>query len=366
MAFGERKREIGVAARNQLQTNVNNTIFGFKNHRDLYDKEEPSFNKIVELRRSLTSEISYNVTFMNEELFLSPQQVTAMLFRKIKADVNAAIRPEEVTGCVIAVPSYFTVSQQKSVLLAAGIAKLECISLIKETTATAINYSFYKEISTPINVIFMDFGNASLQIFACAFSNRKLEILAEVSELIGGRDFDEMLADNLINQINAENATKENKRFYVGLLIEVEKLKEKMSANTDKMSLDIQHLLTDDSSTSLSMERSEMEEICQSLFTTIKQLMEKCLQESNIPLEEIHSIELVGGSSRIPKFKSIIKEVLGKAPIATMNQDEAVSRGAVLKTLISRKKRGYEIIEKPFQSESVSFSSGYLTVGDVR
>lgn len=73
--------------------------------------------------------------------------------------------------------------------------------------------------------------------------------------------------------------------------------------------------------------------------------MEYYLKMSKISLEEIHSIEIVGGSSRIPKFKRTINEEFGKAPIATMNQDEAVSRGAFLKSRISKTKKNFQIVE---------------------
>lgn len=303
------------------------------------------------------------VKYLNTSKIFDTIQITAMIFAKLKADVNAVMKPEKVSGCVIAVPSYFTVSQQKSVLLAAGIAGLECISLIKETTATAINYSFYRKISTPFNVFFMDFGHTSLQIFACAFTEKKLKILFEGSELIGGRDIDETLAEHFIQVLNRPNATKENKSFCVGLLNEVEKLKIKMGANTDQLPLNIQHLLDDDN-ISLSMQRSEMEEKCAPLFTKIKELMEKCLKDSNLSVDDIHSIELTGGSSRIPKFKSIVEEVYGKAPIATMNQDEAVSRGAFLKSRMKTKK-DFQIVEKLEMEQNKSDMEGLLEISKV-
>lgn len=341
---------MGVAAKNHHNTNVNNTIYGFKSFLGAYNKRKSSaFNFFTTDENSEDVSLCYNVSYMNNIEQLSPQQITGALFAKIYADANAALDTERATSCVIAIPSFFSSSEQASVLIAAGIARLQCEYLIKETTAVAINYGFYKKFLNPVIVIFVDFGHESIQISACSFEDKKMEIIAECSEYIGGRDFDEILATHFLKKISVRNPQL-SESFCVGLLNEVQKLKHKMSANTEKMTLNISHLITDNS-VSLTMERSEMEAICQALFKRIENLMRHFLEDSKILLGDIGSIEIVGGSSRIPVFKKIIFDVFGKPPSNTMNQDEAIARGCLLR--MSPKFKNYKIIEKEFPKQGV-------------
>lgn len=312
----DKKRELGVAAKNQQAANLGRTWDDFK-------------QRLGENR--------------NQDKTLSIEQITAMFLSKLKADAMFVVN---VLGCVIAVPSYFTPSQNKALLIAAGAAELNCHNLIRETTAIAINYGIYKKFPTPINVFFADFGHSSLQIFACHFSESGIEILAEKFALIGGRDIDKKLENHFLKQL--KNEIDEN--FHFALREESERLKHKMSVNTTEMPLNIQNFLKDDIM-QLSLQRSEMEEICSSSFDQIKKLLKECLEESKLNSDQIHSIEIVGGSSRIPKFKTLIKEVFGKHPLETMNQDEAVSRGCVLSSFLPRKRRNFVVKDKPLLGE---------------
>lgn len=274
-----------------------------------------------------------------------------MLLSKIAADAQVFLQTNErIIGCVIAVPSYFNVQERKTVLLAAAIARLDCQFLIKETTAVAINYSLYTKFATPVNVVFIDFGQSSIQMSACRFSDRRLEVIDEVSELIGGRDIDETLADYFIDACKIRGANKRSKIFSVQLLHEVEELKKKMSCSAERLPLNFNQLFKCEP---ISMERAEMEKICAPLFEKIEHLMRLCLERSKLKVDEIHSIEMVGGSSRIPIVATLVENVFGKAPNATMNRDEAVARGCLLKYLMNVQRKTFKINEKPFPDNEV-------------
>lgn len=117
------------------------------------------------------------------------------------------------------------------------------------------------------------------------------------------------------------------------MMTEVEKLKKNMSANSTKLPLNIECFMNE-MDVSSSLQRSEMEELCSHLFQRIEKTMRKLLVDSKLNLEDIHSVEIVGGSSRIPAVKQLIEQIFGKPASTTLNQDEAVSRGAALQCAI--------------------------------
>lgn len=283
--------------------------------------------------------IGIRVSYMDEEHVFSPEQITAMLFTKLKVDAAVALQTQ-IYDCVITVPSYFTNAERKALLDAAGIAGLNCLRLVNETTATALSYGFYKQDLPALeekarNVVFVDFGHSSIQISACAFNKGKLKMLAATSDLVGGRDVDLMLAEHFSKEFVTKYRMdpRTNKKAFIRLLAEIEKLKKQMSANSTKLPLNIECFMNDTDVAS-SIQRVDMEEICKHLFQRIEEVMRRCLRESKLTLDEIHSVEIVGGSSRIPAVKQLIELIFGKTSSTGLNQDEAVSRGGALQCAI--------------------------------
>lgn len=341
VAFDGKKRIIGVAAKNQQVTNMNNTVSGFKR---LLGRK---FND-PHVQREITSiptkveqlpdgNIGFRVNYLDQEQCFTPEQLTAMLFTKLKETSTKALQAQ-VNDCVITCPVYFTNSERQALLDAAQIAGLNCLRLMNETTATALSYGFYKPDlpeDKSRNVIFVDCGNASLQVSACSFTKGKLKMLASSWDQIGGRDFDMVLADHFAKEFNERYKlnVRSNARAYIRLLAEIEKLKKQMSANSTKLPLNIECLMND-VDVSSSMHRGEMEELCGHLFQRVEATFRKLLVESKLTLDEIHSVEIVGGSSRIPAIKLLIEQTFGKPASTTLNQDESVSRGAALQCAI--------------------------------
>lgn len=320
----------------------------------------PRFQLLPPLHEQKSGNFLYNVNCMSHELAISPQQVATILLLALKTTARAALVPAEVTGCVIAVPSYFTASERKSLFVASTVAGLNCKHMIKETTAIAINYGFLKKFTTPSNLIFIDFGYSSFQIAACAFSGKEIRILAEKSALIGGRDIDETLAEHFIQTLDKADASKDNRKFSLALFEGVEKMKRKMSFDEAKIKFNVKRL-NSGFDNHLEMQRLKMEELCKDFFTKIEECMGKCLSDSKLRLEEIHAIEIVGGSSRIPLVKELVKKVFGKLPVVTMDQDEAVSRGCYLRSMMPQDS---EIIEigKPLANDESGPSASSQSV----
>lgn len=341
VAFDGKKRIIGVAAKNQQVTNMKNTVGGFKRllgrkFNDPHVQHElTSIPARVEARGD--GSIGIKVNYLGEDQHFGPEQLTAMLFTKLK-ETSAAAMQTQVNDCVIACPVFFTNAERKALLDAAQIAGLNVLRLMNETTATALAYGFYKNDlfeDKPRNVIFVDFGHSSLQASACAFTKGKLKMLASTWDQIGGRDIDLALGDYFAKEFQERykiNA-KTNARANLRLLTEIEKLKKQMSANSTKLPLNIECFL-DDIDVSSSMQRSQMEELCAPVLQRVEQTFKRLLAESKLQLDDIHSVEIVGGSSRIPSVKQLIEQVFNKPASTTLNQDEAVSRGAALQCAI--------------------------------
>lgn len=343
IAFAGKKRILGVAAKNQQVTNMKNTITGFKRllGRKFNDPHVQSEAKKLPFRLEQKSDggIGIRVNYMDEEHVFSPEQITAMLFTKLKETTVNALQAQ-VNDCVLTCPSYFTNAERKALLDSAAIAGLNVLRLVNETTATALSYGFYKQdLPEPEaksrNVIFVDCGHASLQISACAFNKGKLKMIACASEQVGGRDFDLIMAEwfskDFITKYKVDPRT--NPRAFLRLLTECEKLKKQMSANSTKLPLNIECFMNEIDVTS-SMQRVDMEEMCSGVFKKIELTMKRLLKESKLSQDDIHSVEIVGGSSRIPTIKNMIEQIFGKTASTTLNQDEAVSRGGALQCAI--------------------------------
>jgi len=179
---------------------------------------------------------------------------------------------------------------------------------------------------------------------------------------LGGRDFDTLLAQHFCQDFrkryNIDPTT--NHRAYVRLITEVEKIKKQMSANATKLPLNIECFM-DDKDVSGTMCRADFENMSADLFARVESTFFNCLESSSnkqtdlfrraiyikdsnlscivlfyseLDPKEIYSVEIVGGSSRIPAIKQLIEKVFGRAPSTTLNQDEAVARGCALQCAI--------------------------------
>ncbi|KAK5643268.1 hypothetical protein RI129_007113 [Pyrocoelia pectoralis] len=340
IAFSGKNRILGVAAKNQQITNMRNTVYGLKR---LLGRRfnDPQVQRELQLLPFTVIETSsggtgIKVNYLNEDHIFSPEQCIAMLLTKLK-DTSATALQTQVNDCVISVPSYFTNNERKALLDSASIAGLNVLRLFNETTATALAYGIYKQDlpgpdEKPRNVIFVDCGHSSLQVSACAFHKGKLKMLATTADPnLGGRDVDLILADYFCKEFQTKYRidAKSNARAFVRLLAEVEKLKKQMSANSTTLPLNVECLMEDKDVRS-EMKRADMEAMCDTLFQRVEVTLRQCLEQSGLALEDIHSVEVVGGSTRIPSIKSLIEKVFHRTASTTLNQDEAVSRGCAL------------------------------------
>ncbi|KAJ6662283.1 hypothetical protein lerEdw1_012447 [Lerista edwardsae] len=344
VSFGSKSRAIGVSAKNQLITHANNTVFNFKRfHGRTFndpfvqkEKEHLSYC-IVPMKNG---SVGIQVAYMDEDRLFSVEQITAMLLTKLMETAENNLK-KPVTDCVISVPSFFTDAERRSVLDAAQVVGLNCLRLMNDMTAVALNYGIYKQDlpapeEKPRLVVFVDMGHSAFQVSACAFNKGKLKVLGTAFDpFLGGRNFDERLVDHFSAEIKTKYKLdpKSKIRAVLRLYQECEKLKKLMSSNNTDIPLNIECFMND-TDVSGKMNRAQFEELCADLLARIETPLRSLLEQIQLKVEDVHAVEIVGGATRIPAVKEKIGKFFSKDVSTTLNADEAVARGCALQCAI--------------------------------
>lgn len=249
-------------------------------------------------------------------------------------DIAARELKTGVTDVVIAVPGWYTDIQRRALYDAALIVGLNPLRLINDTTAVALGYGITKsdlpDPENPRHVVFVDVGHSGLSVAVIAFSKGQLIVRGTAYDRhIGGRDIDYALVQHFAEQfkhkykVDVLSSPKAVFRLTAGC----EKLKKVLSANSDAP-LNVESLMNDiDASSKLS--RDELEALIQPLLVRIQPTVEAALKSADIALDAIDAVELVGGSTRVPAVRACIQKAFpNKVLSTTLNQDEAIARGA--------------------------------------
>uniref|UniRef100_A0A8C4WKX1 Heat shock protein family A (Hsp70) member 4 like n=1 Tax=Gopherus evgoodei TaxID=1825980 RepID=A0A8C4WKX1_9SAUR len=372
ISLGSKTRAIGNAAKSQIVTNVKNTLHGFKKmHGRAFDDPYVQGERVrlpYELQKMPNGSVALKVRYLDEERPFAIEQVTGMLLAKLKETSESALK-KPVADCVISVPSFFTDAERRSVMAAAQVAGLNCLRLMNETTAVALAYGIYKQDlpaleEKPRNIVFVDMGHSAYQVSVCAFNKGKLKILATAFDpFLGGRNFDEALVDYFCGEFRTKYKlnVKENARALLRLYQESEKLKKLMSANASDLPLNIECFM-DDLDVSSKMNRAQFEQICAPLLAKVEPPLRTVMDQAKLQREDISSIEIVGGATRIPAVKEQISRFFGKDISTTLNADEAVARGCALQCAIlspAFKVREFSITDVVPYSITLRWKSSY-------
>ncbi|KAK0213327.1 heat shock protein 70 family [Desarmillaria ectypa] len=337
VAFGPKQRSIGEAAKTQETSNFRNTIGSLKrlvgrtlNDTDVQDIEKKFINaSLVDVHGSVGTEVAY----LGEKQTFSATQLVGMYLAKLR-DIAANELKTGVTDIVIAVPGWYTDIQRRAVLDAAAIAGLNVLRLINDITAAALGYGITKsdlpEPESPRHVIFVDVGHSSLSVSVVAFSKGQLTVKSTAYDRnLGGRDIDYALVQHFSEEFKGKYKidVMSNPKATFRLAAGCERLKKVLSANAEAP-LNIESIMNDiDASSKLT--REEYEGLIASVLDRIPAPLQRALEDSELTLDQIDAVELIGGSTRIPAVRARIQSVFpGKALSTTLNQDEAVARGA--------------------------------------
>ena len=251
VGFSDKQRIMGVGAKNQLLTNLKRTVFNFK-HMLGRKFRDPMVQEVIKglpyaIHEGSSGEIRIQIPYMGQDRAFTPEEITAMLMTKLKETAEEALKTK-VKDIVISVPAYFVDSERRALMDAASVAGLNVLKLMNDTTATALAYGIYKQdLPAPEekarNVIFVDCGHVGVQVAAASFNKGKLTMRACTFDRnnCAGRAFDKALvryfAEDFKSKTKLDPFSKP--RALLKLETEVEKIKKQMSANTNKLPLNI-------------------------------------------------------------------------------------------------------------------------------
>ena len=262
----------------------------------------------------------------------NPQEISAMVLQKLKADAEAYLG-ETVTQAVITVPAYFSDSQRQATKDAGRIAGLEVLRIINEPTAASLAYGLDKEESHKILVY--DLGGGTFDVSILEIGDGVFEVLATNGDTrLGGDDFDNRLIDYIAEAFRKENGIdlKQDRMAFQRLKEAAEKAKIELSGamNTNINLPFITADATGPKHLDMTITRAKFNELTADLVEKTITPMNNALRDAGLTAAQIDKVILVGGSTRIPAVQDAVKKVTGKEPFKGINPDECVAIGAAI------------------------------------
>ncbi|KAK6979254.1 78 kDa glucose-regulated protein [Biomphalaria glabrata] len=327
------ERLIGDAAKNQLTSNPENTVFDVKRFigRSWDDKSVQHDIKFYPFKVVNKNNKPYVVVDTSDgEKTFAPEEISAMVLGKMR-DIAEEYLGKKITNAVVTVPAYFNDAQRQATKDAGVIAGLNVMRIINEPTAAAIAYGLDKKDGEK-NILVFDLGGGTFDVSLLTIDNGVFEVVSTNGDThLGGEDFDQRVMDHFIKLYKKKKGKdiRKDNRAVQKLRREVEKAKRALSS-AHQVRLEIESFFEgEDFSESLT--RAKFEELNMDLFRSTMKPVKQVLEDADLKTDDIDEIVLVGGSTRIPKVQQLVKEFFnGKEPSRGINPDEAVAYGAAV------------------------------------
>ena len=262
----------------------------------------------------------------------TPQEISAMILQKLKADAEAYLGTS-VNQAVITVPAYFSDAQRQATKDAGKIAGLEVLRIINEPTAAALAYGMDKETDQKIMVF--DLGGGTFDVSLLEISDGVFEVLATAgNNRLGGDDFDQRVIDWMADKFKAENGVdlRNDKMVMQRLKEAAEKAKIELSGMTST-NINLPFITATAAGPlhfDATLTRAEFDRITADLVEKTMQPLAQVLRDAGLSASQIDKVLLVGGSTRIPAVQEAVKKFTGKEPFKGINPDECVAVGAAI------------------------------------
>ena len=303
------ERLVGQIAKRQAVTNPDNTVISIK--------REMGTNKKVNIE--------------GDEF--SPQEISAMILQKLKADAENYLG-QKVTQAVITVPAYFSDSQRQATKDAGKIAGLEVLRIINEPTAAALAFGMDKEDQDQ-KIMIYDLGGGTFDVSILDIGDGVFEVLATNGNThLGGDDFDQRIIDYLVSEFKKSNGIdlSTDKMAMQRLKEAAEKAKIELSG-MQQTQINLPFITADAQGPKhldVTLTRAKFEELIRDLIDATRVPVEQAMKDAGVTANDIHKVLLVGGSTRVPAVQEAVKKITGKEPDKGINPDECVAIGAAI------------------------------------
>lgn len=325
------ERLVGQVAQRQRVTNATNTIYGVKRliGRKFSDDEVQKDHDIMPYKIVKKGD-GVAVTMGDKDY--TPEEVSAMILSKIKADAEAFLG-EKVTEAVITVPAYFDDSQRQATKDAGKIAGLEVKRIINEPTAAALAYGLDSKKDEKIAVF--DLGGGTFDVSILELGDGVFEVRSTNGDThLGGEDFDNRIVNHFLEVFKNQEGVdlKSDKAAMQRLKDEAEKAKKELSS-TSEYEINLPFITADADGPKhfeYKLTKSKLEELVKDLIDRLADPVEKALKDAGVKASEVDEVVLVGGMTRMPAVVEKVKAIFGKDPLKGVNPDEVVAIGAAI------------------------------------
>ena len=310
VGFKDSERLVGQVAKRQAVANPDKTV--------------------ISIKREMGTD--YKVKIDDKQY--SPQEISAMILSKLKADAEAYLGTP-VTQAVITVPAYFNDSQRQATKDAGKIAGLEVLRIINEPTAAALAYGLDKEDKKNQKILVFDLGGGTFDVSILEIGDGVFEVLATNGDTrLGGDDFDNRIMDLLVEDFkNTNGIDLRNDRLAMQRLKEAaEKAKIELSTLTNT-TISLPFITADATGPKhleYNLSRAKFENMISDLINKTLDCTRKALADAKLSASDINSVVLVGGSTRVPSVVEALEKEIGKSAFKGINPDECVAMGAAI------------------------------------
>ncbi len=328
------ERIVGQAAKRQAVTNPRNTIFSAKRligrkYAELTADDKKVPYTIVE---AANGDAHIQVEVGGETKVYSPQEISAMILSKLKADAESKLG-ETITEAVITVPAYFNDAQRNATKAAGEIAGLKVRRIINEPTAAALAYGLDKGSNEQIAVY--DLGGGTFDISVLEIGDGVFEVKASDGDThLGGDDWDNAIINWILAEFKAAEGMDISKQTDALQRIKEEAEKAKIAlSSTQSYDISLPFITMDATGPKhimLNLTRSKLEQLTESLLDRTANPVRNCIAAAGLSTSEINELVLVGGMTRMPAVQEMAKRLAGKEPHKGVNPDEVVAVGAAI------------------------------------
>ena len=254
-----------------------------------------------------------------------PEELSALVLRALKADAEAALGTE-VSEAIITVPAYFSDAQRKATRDAARLAGLKVERLLNEPTAAALAYGIHqREGETKFLVV--DLGGGTFDVSVLDLFEGVMEVRATAGDnFLGGEDFVQAIVDAFCREHDISDKLRNEPRFAQLLHARAEQAKRTLSESpgaTLAFDYDGRHY-------EMALDEARLDTLCAPLLARLRAPVERALRDAAIPLDELDSVVLAGGATRMPIVRKMIARMFGRFPAIDLNPDEVVALGAAV------------------------------------